>query len=909
MILSVICTVITVAGKAALPQTLWTMVHVITLGVLTNGILQWSWYFTRAVLRLPSSDRRAGRSNVIRIVAFNIGIVLLAAGMWKQNAWLTVVMAGCVGVIIAWHGFDLLSCLKERFGGRLKVIVLYYAVASVFLVVGCVLAGFVTAAMFDDAAPSWLLSSQDKLTLAHAFAGLLGWVGITIAGTLVMLGPTVLRGALTDYAVPCARKAVVFLSIGTAVAIAGALSGSMVTAGIGLLMYGTAVGIGVLMAVVHVAVRKPPQTFAAWCMTAGVGWSAVAFGAITVNAFLANSAAAMRELDLPWLAIMGAGGLGQIFIASLSNMMPVVIGGGPRAVRIGGRILDAVAPFRMMIRNTSLVFLTIATQSSSTLRIVWWALVIATYIVDIALLAVAGIRQMRAHKTGPQILIGANLRYQPSAERRESTQAESAGGDQNRPTEIPSQLWRGNHPLSRVAAGVIGALAVVAMTVAAIAANPSEIADVTSTDETTTGAIQATGETTEVTVTIEGMAYTPSNIEVPAGNELVVTLINNGDQRHNLVLATGASLNDVAPGSQVTGSLGVITESTDGWCSITGHRQMGMVLTVTATGGSAASNSESTAESGTHASGTESEDGTATAAELQDYAETVGAYSAELEPLTDETDHYYTFTVTEQIDQVTGELSRTLWTYNGTSPGPVLHGRIGDTFHITLVNNGTMGHSIDFHAGEVSPDGNMTTIEPGESITYTFTAHRSGIWMYHCSTAPMSNHIANGMYGAVVIEPENLSQADRSYVLIQGEEYLGADGEPADASKVAAGVPDVVTFNGRAFQYDANPLHANTGERVRIWVLDAGPNESLAFHVVGAQFDTVWKEGAYSVYHGESRDGVTEGTTGSQVLSLGVAEGGFVEFVPVEAGSYAFVNHQMSLAEKGAHGTIVVSGD
>jgi nitrite reductase (NO-forming) len=236
----------------------------------------------------------------------------------------------------------------------------------------------------------------------------------------------------------------------------------------------------------------------------------------------------------------------------------------------------------------------------------------------------------------------------------------------------------------------------------------------------------------------------------------------------------------------------------------------------------------------------------------------------------------------------------------------VLHGRVGDTFHITLVNDGTMGHSIDFHAGQVAPDMPMRTIEPGESLEYTFTASRSGMWMYHCSTMPMSNHIANGMFGAVVIEPDGLQAVDRSYVLVASEAYLGGDGEPADAAKVAALVPDVVAFNGRAFQYDAHPLEARVGERVRMWVLDAGPNLSSAFHVVGAQFDTVWSEGAYTVLHGDSVDGSTRGRTGAQVLSLLPAQGGFVEFVPLEAGHYPFVNHQMSLAEKGAHGVLAV---
>jgi len=225
---------------------------------------------------------------------------------------------------------------------------------------------------------------------------------------------------------------------------------------------------------------------------------------------------------------------------------------------------------------------------------------------------------------------------------------------------------------------------------------------------------------------------------------------------------------------------------------------------------------------------------------------------------------------------------------------------VGDTFHVTLINDGSMGHSIDFHAGELAPDEPMRTIAPGESLTYDFTATRAGIWMYHCATMPMSHHIANGMFGVVVIEPDDLETA-RSFVLVQSEMYLGADGAGTSPVKAASGAPDVVAFNGRAFQYAAHPLKARVGERVRIWVLDAGPDSSLSFHVVGTQFDTVWSEGAYSL----NREVATD-HGGAQVLPLLAAQGGFVEFVAPAAGRYAFVNHQMSLAEKGAQGILEV---
>ncbi|MDN6429102.1 MAG: multicopper oxidase domain-containing protein, partial [Propionibacterium sp.] len=478
--------------------------------------------------------------------------------------------------------------------------------------------------------------------------------------------------------------------------------------------------------------------------------------------------------------------------------------------------------------------------------------------------------------------------------------------------------------LSRASMAVIGVLVVVATTLAVWLADPIGSATGTGTTGSPgtaqsgaqTSSVSATGETTEVTVGVQGMAFTPSSIEVPAGNRLVITFENTGDQYHDLVLATGAETGSVAPGASATLDAGVITGDVSGWCSLPGHRQMGMTLQVTAVGGSG---SPSSASQGDAAGGAESGNhdmshmqgatpaGVPSAAELATQAEQSDPHPAELPALEDSTDHHYTFRVTEQQDPVARGLTREVWTYNGTSPGPTLRGRVGDTFHITLVNDGSMGHSIDFHAGDVAPNEPMRTIEPGQTLQYTFTARRSGIWMYHCSTMPMSMHIANGMYGAVVIDPDGLEHADREYVLVGGELYLGSNGDVADAAKIAGLVPDIQTFNGRAFQYDAHPLPARVGEKVRVWVLDAGPNQSLAFHVVGAQFDTVWSEGHAFVVAGTSTDGATRGATGAQVLPLLPAQGGYVEFTPREPGRYAFVNHAMSLAEKGAHGFFEVT--
>lgn len=430
---------------------------------------------------------------------------------------------------------------------------------------------------------------------------------------------------------------------------------------------------------------------------------------------------------------------------------------------------------------------------------------------------------------------------------------------------------------------IIGAvLVIVVVGISALVTSPDSSPAWTQAQTGQTGqtAPGATGEVTKAKVTIVGMSFSPSSIDVPAGNTLQVEVVNEGKMAHDLVFENGARSALLSPGESDTVDVGVIDKSGEAWCSVAGHRQMGMVLQINVTGSIGASGSDGSQnqDHSMHSDVVPMDDLIAEAALKL-------PYPAVLEPAPKERVHEYTFEVTED-----GEL----WTFNGTSPGPTLRGHIGDKFVITLVNKGTMGHSIDFHAGEVGPDEPMRTIEPGESLKYEFTANRGGIWMYHCATMPMSTHIVKGMFGAVIIDPDDLEPVDREFVLIQSE------GDP-DSN------PGLMAFNGIPFQYDAHPLQSKTGERVRMWVLNIGPDASLSFHVVGAQFDTAWSEGMYSVYHGKSANDLTKGVTGAQVLPLLAAQGGFVEFVPTEAGHYAFVNHLMTLAERGAHGILEVT--
>ncbi|MFS8522252.1 MAG: multicopper oxidase domain-containing protein [Micromonosporaceae bacterium] len=449
----------------------------------------------------------------------------------------------------------------------------------------------------------------------------------------------------------------------------------------------------------------------------------------------------------------------------------------------------------------------------------------------------------------------------------------------------PATPWRG------VAAGVALVLAAVLVGVVLDRGAAPETSPMGAT-------VPPTGHTTTVQVVAEGMRYHPDVITVPAGDRLVIELANRDQRRHDLVLANGARTGTLGRGETVRLDAGVIGGTVEGWCSLPGHRQAGMTLTIVAEGapGGEQGHDGHVPPSAGSPEGT----GPVPVDPMADPGPGFQARDATAPAPPEGRVHRLELRVQEVQREVAPGVRQTLWTYNGTVPGPVLRGRVGDVFEITLVNDGSVDHGIDFHASALAPDRPMRPIDPGERLTYRFTATRAGIWMYHCSTMPMLHHIGNGMYGAVIIDPPDLPAVDREYVLVQSELYLGPDGEPGDLSKMQREQPDAVVFNGYAGQYDHRPLAARVGERVRFWVLNAGPNRTSAFHVVGGLFDTVFKEGSFMLR--------PDDPGGAQVLDLAPASGGFVETVFTEAGHYPFLSHAMVDAERGARGVVEVSG-
>jgi nitrite reductase (NO-forming) len=258
-------------------------------------------------------------------------------------------------------------------------------------------------------------------------------------------------------------------------------------------------------------------------------------------------------------------------------------------------------------------------------------------------------------------------------------------------------------------------------------------------------------------------------------------------------------------------------------------------------------------------------------------------------------------TLKDMVIEVAPGVKYNTWAFDGHgAPGPVVHVREGQTVEMTLRNGGTIPHSIDFHAARIAPNVAFKDVMPGDSFTFRFTAGDPGVFMYHCGTKPVLAHIANGMYGAIVVEPEaGLPPVDNEYVLVASEWYLNGDGidEPAslDMAKARAMAPDWTTFNGYANQYVTHPLTADPGETTRFWVVAAGPTLDTNFHVVGTIFDRAWVNGDMSSFQ-----------KGVQTVLVPAGGGAVFDVKIDDQGLYPFVSHAFAHVDLGQVGLLKV---
>jgi nitrite reductase (NO-forming) len=286
----------------------------------------------------------------------------------------------------------------------------------------------------------------------------------------------------------------------------------------------------------------------------------------------------------------------------------------------------------------------------------------------------------------------------------------------------------------------------------------------------------------------------------------------------------------------------------------------------------------------------------------QALAEVHKAYDATLPPAIPGAVAKVHMTLKDMTVQIAPGVKYNTWSFSGHgAPGPIVHVRQGQMVEMTLTNGGAIPHSIDFHAARIAPNIAFRDVNPGESFTFRFRANDPGVYMYHCGTKPVLMHIANGMYGAIVVSPtEPLPKADEEYVLVASEWYMTNDGikEPAtfDMAKAHAMEPDWTTFNGYANQYVTHPLTANPGDTVRLWVVAAGPTLDTDFHVVGTIFDRAWPNANVT---GTPQHGV-------QTVQVPAGGGGVFDVKIDQPGLYPFVSHAFAHVDLGQVGLLKI---
>ncbi|MDX3714989.1 multicopper oxidase domain-containing protein [Streptomyces europaeiscabiei] len=834
-----------VAAQESLSVARWLAVHMFLLGAVTTAILIWSEHFAVALLHAKIPD---ARWSAARLVTANLAVAGLLAGVWTARPVLTAISAVLLVAAAAAHLVMLLRLRRGALGGRLGPIVSYYQAATAALIAGALL--------------GWLLATggaggPDRyagLRLAHIHVTLLGWIGLPVLGTLFMLWPTVLGVRMKDRTTKASRWVLWLTGSGLLVATVALALGWRWPAAAGLALYVEGAALAVNLFVRTVRGNRPVSPAAAWMLAAATCWLLIAVAADLAWLVTRPLAAAQAGIDA-LLPVLLVGFVAQILIGALTYLLPVVLSSGPKDRAAVRTLLERGWLTRLVALNTGVALAALPLPGPA-----------ATTGMLLAALAGAAF-----------LALAVPVLVRTSRGLFRDADADKAGVA-GRPA-----LWG-------TAAGVV--LTVLAVLVANSGGDTSG-----GTSAAGTSGADA-GTTRTVVVTLADMRIRPARIEVAAGTAVRLKVTNNDAQRHDLKVEDGPATPMLAKGSTRVLDLGQVTENREAWCTLPGHKAAGMTMDIVVKDEKDDTATVSSAHEG-HTSAAPDEDDAGLDLSA-DFSTGWQSRDADLAPVPGGTVHQVELHAAHTTVEVAPGVKQQMWTFGGTAPGPTLRGKVGDVFEVTLVNDDEgMGHGIDFHAGSLAPDKPMRTIQPGERLIYRFRAEKAGAWLYHCSTAPMLQHIGNGMYGAVVIDPPGLAKVDHEYVLVSSELYLGTPGSTAQVTKMRDGTPDAWVFNGIADQYAQQPLKVKAGERARFWVVAAGPGDGIAFHIVGTVFDTVYKEGAHLLK--------PEQAGGAQVLDLAPAQGGFVETTFPEAGHYPFVDHDMRHAEAGAHGMVEVS--
>ena len=324
----------------------WLLIHLLLLGAATNAILIWGTHFAAAVLRAPTPASRRGEA--ARLAVLNAGVVCVLVAGTAGPGWLGVAGATAVfGAVLA-HVAALAARLRRALPARFSITVHYYLIAGVALLVGIPVGAWML--VVDDA-------TRPRLVLFHLHVNVLGWVSLTVLGTLLTLWPTVLRTRMAEGAVRAATRALPVAATGLALLGIGLLVWWPVVAAAGVALFAAAVVVTAVPAVVA-ARQRPPSSFSAWSIAAGIGWLLVAL-AVDAATLLATADPAAPDADFDAMLVpLLVGFVAQVLLGALAYLLPVALGGGPAVVRERMAALDRHWPQRVTMGNLALaVFL------------------------------------------------------------------------------------------------------------------------------------------------------------------------------------------------------------------------------------------------------------------------------------------------------------------------------------------------------------------------------------------------------------------------------------------------------------------------------------------------------------------------------------------------------------------------
>jgi len=376
-------------------------------------------------------------------------------------------------------------------------------------------------------------------------------------------------------------------------------------------------------------------------------------------------------------------------------------------------------------------------------------------------------------------------------------------------------------------------------------------------------------------------------LSVEPGQVVQVTLVNGDGALHDISFPDFNATSDEIVGQGSSTSI-VFRTSEEGtfnyFCTVPGHRQAGMEGQITI--------GETVAQA---------EAATSIVKNPTDLPGTVGDRNAQTVDLE--------LTAQELEGQLTDGTTFTYWTFNGTVPGPFVRVRVGDTVNVTLANaeDSMMNHSVDFHA-VTGPGGGAvaTQTAPGDETSFTFQAMKPGLYVYHCATPMVAQHIANGMYGLILVEPEGgLPEVDKEFYVMQGEIYPVQDhGQSGKLSfsvdKMLDESPEYFVFNGAVGALTKQaPMRAEVGDTVRIFFGVGGPNRPSSFHVIGEIFDRVYDEASLT----------SEPKADVQTTLVPAGGATMVEFTLDVPGEYILVDHALSRMERGLVGHLHAEGE